>query len=153
MRLSVLNLIHRLTAHGTTQTNPTIEWKAWNIDGDAITELNEWGAANENSNWFELMERINRSLKSETLDALKAFIPDSPFPAKTLVEALLNLVELGIVRHLSGPFRPANTLNQNIPLIQKRVYGFAEEAIQYIRTLVVAAGEGLSVKEDLKTIW
>ena len=54
---------------------------------------------------------------------------------------------------LSGSFRPADTFNQNIPLIQKSVYEFAEESIQYIRTLVVAAGEGLSVKEDPETIW
>ena len=100
MRLSVLNLIHRLTA---TQTNPTIEWKDWNIDGNAITELRAWGAAHENSNWIKLAETIDQSLKSKTLDALKAFIPDTPFPAKTLVEALLNLVELGIVRHFVRP--------------------------------------------------
>ena len=103
MRLSVLNLIHRLTAHGTTQTNPTIEWKDWNIDGNAITELRAWGAAHENSNWIKLAETIDQSLKSKTLDTLKAFIPDTPFPAKTLVEALLNLVELGIVRHFVRP--------------------------------------------------
>ena len=99
MRLSVLNLIHRLTAHGTTQTNPKIEWKDWNIDGDAIAELRKWGADREGSNWLKLAEIIDRSLKSKTLDTLKAFIPDSPFFVKTLVEALLNLVELGIVRH------------------------------------------------------
>ena len=104
MRSSVLNLIHRLTAHDTTQTNPTIEWKDWNIDGNAITELHEWGAAtDENSNWIKLAEMIDRSLKSKNLEALKAFIPDNPFPAKTLVEALLNLVELGIVRHFVRP--------------------------------------------------
>ena len=98
MRLSVLNLIHRLTAHGTTQTNPTIKWKDWHIDGNAITELHAWGAAHENSNWIKLAEKIDQALKSKTLDTLKAFIPDTPIHAKTLVEALLNLVELGIVR-------------------------------------------------------
>jgi hypothetical protein len=54
---------------------------------------------------------------------------------------------------LSGSFRPADTFNQNIPLIQMKVYDFAEEAIQYIRTLVEAAGEEPSVKGELKTIW
>ena len=91
--------MHRLTGHGTTQTNPTIEWNAWNIDGDAITQLRKWGDAHSGSKWRRLAEKIDQSLKSKTLDALKGFIPDSPFPAKTLVEALLNVVELGIVRH------------------------------------------------------
>lgn len=99
MRLSVLNLRHRLTAHGTTQTNPTPEWEAWDISGDAITQLRAWGTARGDSNWLKLAEMIDRSLKSKTLDALRGFIPDSPFPARTLVKALLNLVELGIVRH------------------------------------------------------
>ena len=93
-------------------------------------------------------------MKSKTLDSLKDFIPDSPFPARTLVKALLNLVELGIVRRLSGSFRPADTkFNQNIPLIQKKVYEFAQEAIEYISSLVRVVGEEPPVKEDLNKIW
>ena len=89
----------RLTAHGTTQTNLTPESEAWNIGGDTITQLRKWGDDHKGSKWLKLAEKIDQSLKSKTLDALKGFIPDSPIPAKTLVEALLNLVELGIVRH------------------------------------------------------
>ena len=76
------------------------DWEAWNIDGDAITQLSEWGAAHETSNWVKLATKIDKALKSKTIDVLKDFIPDSPFPARTLVKALLSLVELGIVRHL-----------------------------------------------------
>ena len=75
------------------------DWEAWDIDGDAIIQLRKWGSDREGSKWFKLAEIIDRSLKSKTLDTFKAFIPDSPIPARTLVEALLNLVELGIVRH------------------------------------------------------
>ena len=78
---------------------PTPEWKAWNIDGDAITQLRKWDDDHKDSKWRRLAEKIDQALKSKTLDTLKAFIPDTPIPAKTLVEALLNLVELGIVRH------------------------------------------------------
>jgi hypothetical protein len=48
---------------------------------------------------LKLAEKIDQSLNSKTIDTLKDFIPDSPFPAKTLVKALLSLVQLGIVRH------------------------------------------------------
>jgi hypothetical protein len=48
---------------------------------------------------LKLAEKIDQSLNSKTIDALKNFIPDSPFPAKSLVKALLSLVQLGIVRH------------------------------------------------------
>jgi hypothetical protein len=54
---------------------------------------------------------------------------------------------------LSGSFCPADTFNQNIPLIQKKVLEFAQEAIQFISSLIGVAGEELSVKEDLETIW
>jgi hypothetical protein len=121
------------TVQGTTQTNPT---DLWNIDGDAITQLRKWGTAHKNSNWLKLAEKIDQSLKSKTIDTLKDFIPDSPFPAKTLVKALLNLVELGI----------------SVPLVQKKVYDFAQEAIQYISSLVDIFGEEQSVKRDLDDI-
>ena len=75
------------------------EWEAWNIDGDAIAQLRNWGNDHDGSKWLKLAEKIDQSLKSKTLDALKSFIPPSPIPAKTLVEGLLHLVELGIVRH------------------------------------------------------
>jgi hypothetical protein len=48
---------------------------------------------------LKLAKRIDQSLKSKTIDVLKDFIPDSPFPAKTLVKSLLGVVQLGIVRH------------------------------------------------------
>jgi len=80
--------------------NLTPDWDLWNIDGDAITQLRKWGGAHGNSNWLNLAEKIDQSLNSKTIDTLKAFIPDSPFPAKSLVNALLGLVQLGIVRHL-----------------------------------------------------
>ena len=76
--------------------NPTPDWHAWEIDGDAITQLCEWGSAHENSNWRKLAEKIDQSLNSKTIYTLKAFIPDSPFPAKSLVNALLGLVQLGM---------------------------------------------------------
>ena len=75
------------------------EWEAWDIDGNTITQLCKWGYDREGSKWLKLVEIIDQSLKSKTLDTLKAFIPNSPIPVRTLVEALLNLVELSIVCH------------------------------------------------------
>ncbi|KAJ7925356.1 hypothetical protein B0H13DRAFT_2314565 [Mycena leptocephala] len=72
----------------------------------------------------------------DTLDAVEDFIPDSPFPAKTLVKALLSIVKLGI----------------RVPLIQKKVYDFAQEAIEYIHTLVEVVGEQPTAKKDLEAI-
>jgi hypothetical protein len=83
-----------------THTLPDPDWQAWKIDGDAISELRVWGAGLGNSNWRKLADKIDQSLKSETFTAVQDFIPDSPFPAKTLVRALLSIVQLGVVRFL-----------------------------------------------------
>ncbi|KAJ7820961.1 hypothetical protein B0H13DRAFT_1921052 [Mycena leptocephala] len=98
----------------STHTLPDLDWEAWNIDGDPISELRAWGAVKD----------------------FQEFIPDSPFPAKTLVKALLSIVELGI----------------RVPLIQKKVYEFAQEDIEYIRTLVEVVGEESTLKKDLQSI-
>ncbi|KAJ7732254.1 hypothetical protein B0H14DRAFT_2639881 [Mycena olivaceomarginata] len=68
--------------------------------------------------------------------AFKEFIPDSPFPAKTLVTALLSIVQLGI----------------NFTRIKGEVNKFAEEAIEYISALVEAAGEEPTEKGDLEDL-
>jgi hypothetical protein len=47
----------------------------------------------------------------------------------------------------------AKFLAQHVPVIQKKVYDFAQEAIEYIRTLVEVVGEDPTAKEDLKAIW
>ncbi|KAF7351607.1 Vegetative incompatibility protein HET-E-1 [Mycena sanguinolenta] len=115
------------------------DWQAWNIDGYTISELRAWGDNHGDSNWRKLADKINESLKSRTLEAVLGFIPDSPFPAKTLVNALLSIVELGI----------------RVPLIQEKVYKFAHDAIEYIRTLVETAdalGGAWNAKDDLEEI-
>jgi hypothetical protein len=94
----VISILTRVSSPLTYLQDP--DWEAWNIDGDAIFKLRAWGAGRENSNWRKLDDTIDSSLKSETLKALRDFIPDSPFPAKTLVKALLSIVQLGIVRYL-----------------------------------------------------
>jgi hypothetical protein len=47
---------------------------------------------------------------------------------------------------------PADIFNQTIPLTQKKVYEFAQEAIQYISTLIEVVGEESAVKKELHLI-
>ncbi|KAJ7748901.1 hypothetical protein B0H16DRAFT_897122 [Mycena metata] len=82
----------------STPSEPDLNYEEWKIDSNSISQLRAWGAGHENSNWRKLAERIDHSLKSKTLEAVQDFIPDSPFPAKTLVKALV-----------SRPFRKRST--------------------------------------------
>jgi hypothetical protein len=67
---------------------------------DAISDLRAWGADQENSNWSKLVDKIHDTLKSKTSEAIQGVTPGNPFPAKTLVTALLSIVQLCIVHYL-----------------------------------------------------
>jgi hypothetical protein len=85
-----------------THILPDFDYKAWKIDGDTVSQFLQWGEArgNQKSKWTELIEKFDGALESETLAAVTEFIPDGPLPVKTLVNALLSIVKLGIVRYL-----------------------------------------------------
>jgi hypothetical protein len=58
-----------------------------------------------------------------------------------------------VINYNSASFQSANFLAQNVPIVQKKVYGFAQEAIEYIHTLIEIVGEEASVRKDLEAIW
>jgi hypothetical protein len=49
-----------------------------------------------------VLKKVNSVLESKPLYAALEFIPDNPFPAKSLVEALINLFLLGSVSDVSS---------------------------------------------------
>ncbi|KAJ7770074.1 hypothetical protein B0H16DRAFT_238530 [Mycena metata] len=78
----------------TAQSKPDPDWQAWKIDDKSISQLRDWGTGQENSKWRKLADKIDHCLNSKTSEALQEFIPDSPFPAKTLVKALKRCTSL-----------------------------------------------------------
>ncbi|KAJ6470954.1 hypothetical protein C8R45DRAFT_908478 [Mycena sanguinolenta] len=116
-------------------SKPEPDWEGWNIDGDAISDLRAWGDRG-GSNWTKLAEKIYDALESTTLEIFQEFIPDGPFPVKSLVKALLSIVQLGI----------------KAPIMKRRAYEFAQEVIEYITILLEAANGDLGVRKELEKI-
>ncbi|KAG6915376.1 hypothetical protein DXG01_011777 [Tephrocybe rancida] len=68
-------------------------WEDWELDAAFLSALNEWNIKNPESN----LERVlgTASVAIDQAKDIMDVIPDSPFPARSLVRALLQLVKLG----------------------------------------------------------
>ena len=60
-----------------------------------------WNIANKDNKLPAFLNKINSILESKPLESALEFIPDNPFPAKSLVKAMLNLFLLGSVSHVA----------------------------------------------------
>ncbi|KAF7333553.1 hypothetical protein MSAN_02414300 [Mycena sanguinolenta] len=103
---------------------------------EARAKLHQWKTDNEDSKGRKLAKAINGFLEWEIVTAAQDFIPDSPFPAKTLVKLVLTIIKLG----------------PHVADIQEQTYDFAAEAIESLDTLVTAANEESDVQEDLEAV-
>ena len=73
---------------------------AWDLGPAFFGALSRWTLDNPKSNSDHVLQQIFDGVDNCT--ALLDIIPDSPFPVRTLVRVLANLVKAGIVCHLSG---------------------------------------------------
>jgi hypothetical protein len=70
-------------------------WDAWALDKPFLIALDEWIKDNPDEKLDTVFESICTALDSGK--DLMGFIPDSPFPARSLVQGLGGLVKLGHV--------------------------------------------------------
>jgi hypothetical protein len=84
-------------------------WERWEPDPDFLYKLHKWNIDNKDETPPSILKKINSALtkintvlESKLLEAALEFIPDNPFPAKSLVKALINLFLLGSVSDVSS---------------------------------------------------
>jgi hypothetical protein len=67
----------------------------WKLDEKFFRDLESWKEQNPDSTLFKVMETVNDAVAQgkNFID----FIPDAPFPARSLVKGLGYLLSLGIV--------------------------------------------------------
>ena len=75
-------------------------WKGWEPDPDFLHELHKWNIAHKDDKLPIVLTKVNSVLESKPLEVALEFIPNQPFPAKSLVKALISLFLLGSVSHL-----------------------------------------------------
>ncbi|KZP08977.1 hypothetical protein FIBSPDRAFT_938703 [Athelia psychrophila] len=67
---------------------------SWKLDPDFFVSMSRWTEKHPGSSLKSVMDKICSVIESSA--DVMAFIPDSPFPARTLVTALVSLLRLGI---------------------------------------------------------
>jgi hypothetical protein len=72
-------------------------WQGWEPDSNFLHELHEWNKNHKDDKLPAVLAKVNNVLESYPLKAALEFIPDNPFPAKSLVKALMSLFLLGSV--------------------------------------------------------
>ena len=77
-------------------------WKRWEPDSNFLNDLQKWNNTHKNDKLPAILAKVNNILESKPLQAALGFIPDIPFPAKSLVKAMVGLFLLGSVSEVSS---------------------------------------------------
>ena len=77
-------------------------WQKWEPDSNFLSELHKWNIAHKDDNLPTVLAKVNSILESNPLEAALKFISDSPFPAKSLIKAMIGLFLLGSVSDVSS---------------------------------------------------
>jgi hypothetical protein len=77
-------------------------WQGWEPDSNFLSELCKWNIAHKDDKLPAVLAKVNNVLESNPLKAALEFIPDNPFPAKSLVKAIVSLFLLGSVSDISS---------------------------------------------------
>ena len=77
-------------------------WQGWKPDPEFLHKLHEWNKKHKDDKLPAILAKVNSILESNSLQAALGFIPDNPFPAKSLVKAMISLFLLGSVSDVSS---------------------------------------------------
>ena len=85
-------------------------WQGWEPDQEFLSKLHQWNIDHKDNKLPAVLAKVNSTLESMPLQAALEFIPDHPFPAKSLVKAMISLFLLGSVSYIylltgTGPLR------------------------------------------------
>ena len=77
-------------------------WQRWEPDLNFLNDLQNWNRTHKNDKLPAVLAKVNSILESKPFEAALNFIPESPFPAKSLVTAMISLFLLGSVSDVSS---------------------------------------------------
>ena len=80
-------------------------WQGWEPDSSFLCKLHKWNIDHKDNKLPVVLAKVNSVLESKPLEIGLECIPDQPFPAKSLIKALVSLVLLGSVSHVSSQIR------------------------------------------------
>ncbi|KZP18420.1 hypothetical protein FIBSPDRAFT_1046139 [Athelia psychrophila] len=95
------------------RTQPS-SWPSWELDPAFFQAMSRWTMEHPESSLDKVMDNVCSAI--ENSDSVMQFIPDSPFPARSLVTALVHLLRLGIA----------------ISTAKSAVYDFAKQIVHWL---------------------
>jgi hypothetical protein len=104
----------------------------------------------------EKLSKLADLAESEVVKDAMKLIPNHPFPAGTLVKALVNVLVIGVVRSsvvLIVSRNYPNFLLQRIPEVKQQAFDFAMEVVQDITRMAEAFGSATSSNKLLMESW
>ena len=111
----------------------------WQLDSKFFTQMEEWDTAHPESTLTKVLEKVNGAVTS--CQPFIGYIPDSPFPARSLVQGLAYLLQLGSVRQVLISFhRPHHNLFADDRQCKKRRIRFHDTGLN----LVLYCGDNFS---------
>jgi hypothetical protein len=91
-------------AHCHISADEIPPWVEWQLDNGFLKELDQWNNDNPESKLSVFAEKLQDKLTevgtvigSDTVKDLLKLIPDTPFPAGSLIRSLVNVLLVGIV--------------------------------------------------------
>ncbi|KAJ7481865.1 hypothetical protein FB451DRAFT_138220 [Mycena latifolia] len=100
-------------------------WRSWSLDDKFLSDLNSWTAKNPAKNTL----RIVLQSVSGAIEGSKPYvslIPNSPFPAQTLVTALVMLIQFGV----------------KVTQAKREAHKFAQDTVEWITRIAEAFRDG-----------
>jgi len=110
----------------------------WELDHKFFTQMEEWERDHPESTFAKVIEKVDNVIK--TGKPFLEVIPDSPFPARSIILGLAHLLQLGTVRIISilFVFQALTTLHKEITSAKKEVYEFTMQVSTWFHTIEVS---------------
>jgi hypothetical protein len=136
-------------------------WVGWQVDNEFLKKLHEWNVHEPQSTAIRVMKNVQEKLskfadlaESEVVKEAMELIPNDPFPAGTLVKALLNVLVIGVVSfHVVLIISSYSKFCQRIPEVKQEAFDFAVEVVQDINRMAEAYGSATNSDNLLMESW
>ncbi|KAJ7700223.1 hypothetical protein B0H14DRAFT_3651608 [Mycena olivaceomarginata] len=119
-------------------------WEGWEVKDDLLEKLKEWNEDETQDTAVNIMKKVQRKLDSAAKFAQSEFItnaleliPNDPFPIKTVVTGLVNLMIIGIA----------------VPKVKQEAFTFAMEVVGDMSKLAEAFGKSSASEQSLVFCW
>ena len=127
----------------------------WQLDSKFFTQMEAWDTAHPESTLTKVLEKVNNAVT--LCQPFIEHIPDAPFPARSLVQGLAYLLQLGMVGTVFILAILAIDCLQTISSAKKDVYDFTAQVSTWFYSVETSFGGtnkkfGTQAKKNLSVI-